>query len=168
MGKARSGHAFLSSTQQTKRQNDSYPSGMSGPSVPIRVPVTVYTCGHSTRSFDELTDLLRRNGITLLVDVRAIPRSRFYPHFNRSYLEQHLPIPYLWREHLGGKNAKSVPKEVFDAGIGELLALAAEEKVCIMCSERSPTPTKHRPEGCHRWNAIAPALIDRGARVVHL
>lgn len=132
------------------------------------MPVTVYTCGHSTRSFDELVTLLRANGITLLVDVRAIPRSRFYPHFNKSYLERHLPIPYLWREALGGKNAATVPKPVFDAAIDELLALAATEKVCIMCSERSPTPTKWRPEGCHRWNAIAPALIARGASVAHL
>lgn len=132
------------------------------------MPVTVHTCGHSTRPFEELVALLRRHGITLLVDVRAIPRSRFYPHFNRSYLEEHLPVKYLWREELGGKNAKTVPQAAFDAGIDELMALAEKETVCIMCSERSPTPTKSRPEGCHRWNRIAPALIAKGATVVHI
>lgn len=112
--------------------------------------------------------MLRRNGITLLVDVRSIPRSRFYPHFNKSYLEAHLPMRYLWREELGGKNAKNVPQAAFDAGIEELIALADTDVACIMCSERSPTPTKWRPEGCHRWNRITPALVAKGARVVHL
>lgn len=132
------------------------------------MPATVYTCGHSTRSFSELVELLRRNGVTLLVDVRAIPRSRFYPHFNKSYLEERLPVRYLWREELDGKNAKTVPQEAFDAGIDELISLSEKDVVCIMCSERSPTPTTSRPEGCHRWNRIAPALIAKGAKVVHV
>jgi uncharacterized protein (DUF488 family) len=128
----------------------------------------VYTCGHSTRPFEELVGLLRGNGITLLVDVRAIPRSRFYPHFNKSYLETHLPVRYAWREELGGKNAKTVSPAAFEAAVDWLAGVAATETVCIMCSERSPGPTKSRPEGCHRWNRIAPALEARGVRVKHL
>lgn len=129
----------------------------------------LFTCGHSTRTFDELTDLLQRHGITVLVDVRAIPRSRFYPHFNKSFFEKHLPMKYRWMgDSLGGKNADLIPRDVFEKGIEELMRISKEETVCIMCSEREPTPTKWRKTGCHRWFSIAPALQAKGADIVHI
>jgi uncharacterized protein (DUF488 family) len=39
----------------------------------------VLTIGHSTRPLDEFTHLLRAHGVTLLVDVRTVPRSRKNP-----------------------------------------------------------------------------------------
>ena len=133
------------------------------------MPLRIFTCGHSTRSFEDLVHLLQQNGITLLVDVRAIPRSRFYPHFNKFYLEQHLPMKYLWRgEFLGGKNAKLIPPEMFQAGIDELIEVSKTDVVCIMCSEREPGPTKWRKEGCHRWTTIAPTLQKKGVEMTHL
>ena len=53
------------------------------------VPVPVVTVGHSTRSLDELLDLLRRYGVRRVVDVRSMPRSRKNPQFNR----EHVPEP---------------------------------------------------------------------------
>jgi uncharacterized protein (DUF488 family) len=129
---------------------------------------TIYTIGHSVRPFEELVEILQRNGVTLLADVRAMPRSRFHPWFNRSYLEKNLPLKYQWFEALGGKNAKEIPPELFAHGIAELMHLADRETVCIMCSEREPTPTKWRKEGCHRWHTLTPALQKAGAKVVHL
>ncbi len=43
---------------------------------------TVLTIGHSTRSLETFISLLKANGVTRLVDVRTIPRSRFNPQFN--------------------------------------------------------------------------------------
>ena len=40
---------------------------------------TFFTIGHSNRSVDELVALLRAANVTLLVDVRTIPRSRPNP-----------------------------------------------------------------------------------------
>ncbi len=129
----------------------------------------IFTCGHSTRSFKELTDLLQSHGVTLLVDVRAIPKSRFYPWFNRTYLEKNLPVKYLWRgDCLGGKNADLIPPQIFEAGIRELVALSATATVCIMCSERVPGPTRARKSGCHRWFSLTPALQKHGVEVVHI
>jgi uncharacterized protein (DUF488 family) len=129
----------------------------------------IFTCGHSTRSFQDLIELLQPHGITLLVDVRAIPRSRFHPWFNQKYLETHLPLKYLWKgDILGGKNAHLIPEAEFERGIQELIELSKTETVCIMCSEGQPTPTKWRKEGCHRWYAITPTLEQRGIDVVHL
>jgi uncharacterized protein (DUF488 family) len=70
---------------------------------------TIYTIGHSTRSFDELVAALRAHGIGTLVDIRAFPMSRRMPHFNRASLEAELPkhgIRYVWMEELGGRRKK--------------------------------------------------------------
>jgi hypothetical protein len=129
----------------------------------------LYTCGHSTRPFADLVALLQGHGVTLLVDVRAVPRSRFYPQYNRGFLEKNLPMRYRWMgDALGGKNADQVPPAVFAAAIDELAALTGTETVCIMCSEREPTPTKWRPSGCHRWYSITPAVERKGVAVTHL
>nr|MBP9503412.1 DUF488 family protein [Promineifilum sp.] len=36
----------------------------------------IYTIGHSTRSLEEFIALLREHGVTLVADVRTVPRSR--------------------------------------------------------------------------------------------
>ena len=70
---------------------------------------TLYTIGHSTRSFDELVAALKTHGVGTLVDIRAFPMSRRMPHFNREFLEVELPkhvIRYEWMKELGGHRKK--------------------------------------------------------------
>jgi uncharacterized protein (DUF488 family) len=70
---------------------------------------TLYTIGHSTRTFDELARALRAHGVSTLVDIRAFPMSRRMPHFNRESLEVELPkrgIRYVWMKELGGHRKK--------------------------------------------------------------
>jgi len=70
---------------------------------------TLYTVGHSTRSFDELVEALRAHCIATLVDIRSFPMSRRSPHFNREALEKTLPdagIRYVWIKELGGRRKK--------------------------------------------------------------
>src|SRR4029077_18280498 len=58
----------------------------------------VHTVGHSTRTLDQLVELLALNGVQLLVDVRSAPGSRRMPYFARASLEVALPenaIAYL-------------------------------------------------------------------------
>ena len=52
---------------------------------------TLYAIGHSTRSFDKFIEILRAHGITMLADVRMIPKSRRNPQFNREALAGELP-----------------------------------------------------------------------------
>jgi hypothetical protein len=40
-----------------------------------------YTIGHGRRPIGELVDLLREVGVTLLADVRSMPRSRANPQY---------------------------------------------------------------------------------------
>ncbi len=70
---------------------------------------TLYTIGHSTRTFDELATALRAHGVSMLVDIRAFPMSRRMPHFNRESLDVELPkrgIRYVWMKELGGHRKK--------------------------------------------------------------
>lgn len=46
-----------------------------------RVETALYTVGHSNRSAEEFTGLLRGNGVEVLADVRKLPGSNKYPHF---------------------------------------------------------------------------------------
>src|SRR4051812_9929556 len=67
---------------------------------------TIYTVGHSTRSFEDFVRVLRSFEIEAVADVRLIPKSRRYPHFADEYLAGHLPrhgIAYLPFKQLGGR-----------------------------------------------------------------
>jgi uncharacterized protein DUF488 len=106
----------------------------------------LYTIGHSTRSTAQLLELLREAGITTLVDVRTIPRSRHNPQFDQAALEAALARAGLEYRHvkalgglrrprkdsvnLGWRNASfrgyadHVQTEEFARALAELEALA--------------------------------------------
>ncbi|MEO8603795.1 MAG: DUF488 family protein [bacterium] len=142
----------------------------------------IYTIGHSTRTLDELVALLRASGISVLADIRTIPRSRHNPQFNGDALRSALPPRHLHYVHLprlGGlrRARKDSPNtawrndsfrgfadymstEDFAAGIEELGALTAKGTVALMCAEAVPWR-------CHR-SLVADALTARGAHVEHI
>ncbi|NJD64686.1 MAG: DUF488 domain-containing protein [Chloroflexi bacterium] len=69
----------------------------------------LYTVGHSNHTADDLLDLLRRNGISVVVDVRSSPFSRYCPQFNREQLARHCAgkLRYVWMgDSLGGRPAE--------------------------------------------------------------
>jgi hypothetical protein len=143
----------------------------------------IYTIGHSTRTVDELAEMLRAHNITTLVDIRTIRRSRANPQFNGDVLGAAIaPIAYTAIPALGGRRGK--PKEPptlandawqvsafrnyadyaltpeFDTGLDELLAIAKREPVAIMCAEAVWWR-------CHR-RIVADHLLARGIPVTHL
>lgn len=146
------------------------------------MPELVMTIGHSTRTSEELVDELKSHGVELLVDVRTVPRSRTNPQFNMDVLIDFLPthkISYKHMKALGGlRKAKADSKntvwenasfrgyadymetEAFREGIDELLEMAADKRVAIMCSEAVWWR-------CHR-SMIADALVARGISVEHI
>jgi uncharacterized protein (DUF488 family) len=144
--------------------------------------VTLYTIGHSTRPIDAFLALLARSEIARLVDVRAFPGSRRHPHFSREALAHTLQaagVAYLHRSSLGGR--RRLPAEAppsawrnesfqayalymrtpeFHAALDELIALGADARTVIMCSEAVPWR-------CHR-SLISDALTARGITVEHI
>jgi uncharacterized protein (DUF488 family) len=145
-------------------------------------PARLFTIGHSTRSFEELLGLLKREGVSHLVDVRAFPTSARHPHFNRSHLERALPehlVRYTHFPALGGRRkvrrdshntlwrnagfrgyADYMETREFDQALDELLQAAAAEPTAIMCAEAVPWR-------CHR-SLISDAATARGVEVRHI
>lgn len=143
-------------------------------------PITVYTIGHSDHTTEAFLALLLQHGITLLADVRSQPYSQWVPQFNRENLSrdvQDAGIRYAFLgDALGGRPkdrrfydpGESHPNYErlaaspdYLAGIEQLLQLAAQQRVAILCSEGD----YHK---CHRGLLITPTLLARGARVLHI
>lgn len=60
----------------------------------------IYTVGHSNREIDEFLQLLQNNKIEVLVDVRKLPGSKKYPHFNQDQLSISLSSADILYVHL--------------------------------------------------------------------
>lgn len=142
----------------------------------------VLTVGHSTKPLETFLDLLRAHGVTHLVDVRTVPRSRHNPQFNRETLPKALSqadISYTHMAELGGlrHTRRDSPNRgwrnvsfrgfadymwtpEFAAGLERLLETATHERTAIMCAEAVPWR-------CHR-SLIADALVVRNVTVEHI
>lgn len=142
----------------------------------------IMTIGHSTRSFEELLELLKANQVTMLVDVRSIPRSRTNPQFNKETLSESLPehgIHYVHLTELGGLRhtrrdshntiwqnpsfrgfADYMETEPFGDGIETIVHLAKRNTIALMCSEAVWWR-------CHR-SMIADELVAEGYPVEHI
>ena len=138
----------------------------------------VLTIGHSTRTLEEFIGLLQAHGVTRVVDVRTVPRSRHNPQFNKSSLPRELKKAGLGYVHLPGlgglchakrdsinmgwRNASFrgyadyMQTPEFAQSLEELIRLAKQERIAIMCAEAVPWR-------CHR-SLIADALLVRGIR----
>lgn len=125
--------------------------------------VTVYTIGHSNHPLARFLALLGDAGIETVVDVRSVPWSRRWPWFRKRELAAALAAQgcrYRWLgESLGGRPG---PRGAdVDTGLATLLEWAAAGRTAIMCAEADPAR-------CHRGTRLAPALLARRVRVVHL
>lgn len=138
----------------------------------------LHTIGHSNHPIERFLGLLQGQGVTVLADVRSIPQSRFAPQFRQAALRASLNqagIGYVWLgEGLGGKpKDKSLWRDgvpdfqrmaaspAFRAGLEQLKALMAEQRVAIMCAEREP-------KDCHRARLVAPELAREGLDIGHI
>jgi len=148
-----------------RRKADAMPTAESSP--------IILTLGHSTRTLDEFIRLLQAHGVSRVVDVRTVPRSRHNPQFNKASLPRALKKAGLGYVHLPGlgglRHAKRDSLNVgwrnasfrgfadymqtpeFEQSLEELIQLATEERVALMCAEAVPWR-------CHR-SLIADALL---------
>lgn len=142
----------------------------------------IFTIGHSARTLEVFIRLLKENGVTMVADIRTIPRSRYNPQFNQESLPSALKeadIGYIHIARLGGlrhprpdspnggwRNASFrgfadyMQTADFEEGLRELAGLAEKETVVLMCAEAVPWR-------CHR-SLIADALLVRGIKVEHI
>jgi uncharacterized protein (DUF488 family) len=48
--------------------------------------LVIWTIGHSNRSIEAFIELLKKHEIEQIFDVRTLPGSKKYPHFNKEEL----------------------------------------------------------------------------------
>ena len=142
----------------------------------------IVTIGHSTRTAEQFLGLLQAHGVTLIADVRTIPRSRRHPHFTADALAAFLQVHGIAYEHFPGLGGLRKPRAdspntgwrhpsfrayadhmataEFGAAIAELLSVARNHRVAVTCAEAQPWR-------CHR-QLIADALVAREVEVRHI
>lgn len=142
----------------------------------------VWTIGHSIRPIDEFLSLLSAHKIQLLIDIRAFPGSRRYPHFNKENLSATLnehDIDYKHMAGLGGRRKPDVNSvnvawrhpsfrayadymqtSEFSENIDVLESLASRHRTAYMCSEAPWWK-------CHRA-LVSDFLKVRGWEVLHI
>jgi uncharacterized protein (DUF488 family) len=143
----------------------------------------LWTIGHSTRPIEDFVGALGANEIKMIADVRALPGSKRYPHFNKENLADSLSAHGIAYEHfpeLGGRRkpnpnstntawrnasfrgyADYMEAEEFRKGVNRLVDLASEiGPTAIMCAEAVWWR-------CHRA-LISDFLKVRGIEVTHI
>jgi uncharacterized protein (DUF488 family) len=148
---------------------------------PSDVPL-VLTIGHSTHALTAFIHMLQGHDVTMVADVRTVPRSRHNPQFNRDTLPQALAAAGIGYVHLAGLGGWRSPRPAspnqgwrspgfqgyadymltpeFERHLQALLELARRERLTLMCAEAVPWR-------CHR-SLIADALLVRGIAVEHI
>jgi uncharacterized protein (DUF488 family) len=142
----------------------------------------LWTIGHSTRSLAEFVAALHSQQIEALADVRTLPGSRRFPHFDQAPLTAALHAEGIAYQHfpdLGGRRkpkadsrntawrhpafrayADHMETPEFARAIERLVALALAKRTAIMCAEAVWWR-------CHR-SLIADYLKPRGWTVLHI
>jgi len=142
----------------------------------------IFTLGHSIRSFEDTLALLKEHKLTLLADVRAVPRSRRNPQYDSDAFAKALAqerIAYRHMPMLGGMRkpnpdspnqglkeesfrgfADYMQTPEFETALEVLMELAQGNRTAYMCAEAKPLE-------CHRC-LISDALTARGVEVRHI
>lgn len=143
----------------------------------------ILTVGHSAHPAATFAALLEDGGVDLLVDIRRYPVSRRHPQFRRDEIERWLPprgVAYRFAgDRLGGGRgdhprslhpaldpgfagyAHHMASSQFTTGVREIISLATERVVALMCAESDPTR-------CHRWLLSDALVLLHDTPVVHL
>lgn len=143
---------------------------------------TIWTVGHSTNTLEEFVQILKLASIEIVADVRSLPGSRKFPHFNKENLSASLKtnnMDYIHIKKLGerrkvNKNSTNdawrhpafrgfadyMETDSFQTGLEELISMAQFQRTAIMCAEALWWR-------CHR-SMISDSLKLNSWKVLHL
>jgi uncharacterized protein (DUF488 family) len=144
----------------------------------MAVERVVFTIGHSTHPREFFLNLLLRQYITALGDVRSVPYSRLNPQFNREPLKEAVRphgIKYVFLgKELGARSEdptcyengrvqydRLARSELFTHGLERVQKGSSKYRLALMCAEREPLD-------CHRTILIARQLVTHGIGVRHI
>ena len=138
----------------------------------------IFTIGHSNHPFSRFMELIQKQDIRMVVDVRTRPYSKYTPYYSKKPLEEGLKeyqVEYVYLGNkIGGKpdNAKFYhdgellyhimeADEKYQEGLKILLELARDNRIVIMCSEEDPYH-------CHRHHLISQSLLKNNFQITHI
>lgn len=139
----------------------------------------IYTIGYAGVTIDRFVQILKNMKISLLIDVRSVPKSQYFYQFNNNLLSRilaNVDIKYEnWKDEFGarqdnlnfytdnildyGKFAKS---QQFQSGISKIKELKNRgENICLMCAEIDPI-------NCHRAILCGKEISANGINITHI
>ncbi len=139
----------------------------------------IITVGYGQDSFGAFAKRLKAAGVTVVVDVRTNPYSKYDPSYRAGEIEQHFAevgIQYRFLgDKLGGKpkdqelydsrgkilKERLIATPTFQQGLDDVIHLSANHVVAIMCGCAKSME-------CHRGKIITPALEAKNLRVQHM
>lgn len=135
----------------------------------------IFTIGHSTKPIEDFLDVLKAHGVSRLIDIRTVPRSRHNPQFNSDNLPTSLASKNIGYEHIAGlggfrRTSDKSPNKGwrnisfrgyadymqtpdFIANLEQVITISNQYTLALMCAEAVPWR-------CHR-SLVADALMVR-------
>lgn len=140
----------------------------------------LYTIGHSQHDFEYFSELLKKNSINYLLDVRSTPYSRYAEAYNREHLSglllgKNITYSYMGK-YFGARPEntdlyneegyldfeKVAQSDFFIKGMKNvILGLNRDNNIALMCTEKDPID-------CHRAILVARAFELNGVKVTHI
>lgn len=138
----------------------------------------IFSIGHSTQPVDRFIEVLKKNNINVVADVRSSPFSRFNPQFNKENIASALKtsgIKYaFFGKELGARAddpscyvkgkvqyARLAARDDFRSAIRRLINGSLDHRIALMCAEKEPLD-------CHRTILVSQALCESGCDVKHI
>jgi uncharacterized protein (DUF488 family) len=142
-------------------------------------PDAICTIGYEGGTVDAFIRALKQARVELVLDIRAAPVSR-KKGFSKNQLAAHLSDAGIGYRHLRGLGTPKFGREAARGGdverferiflahmdepealldLGEAIALAKEQPVCLLCLERDP-------EHCHRM-IVANRMVGETGQALH-
>ncbi len=142
--------------------------------------VDLYTIGYSAFDVRQMTDVLSTYGINLIIDVRSLPYSTYYPDYNKEALERFLKENSIYyRNYAQEFGAQQMEKQFFaDEGFLDFELFAKSDRflhgfkkiqanidknytISLMCAEKDPAE-------CHRSIMITRVFAKSGFFIKHI
>lgn len=139
----------------------------------------IYTIGYSSFKIEDFIQILKRNNITCVIDVRSNPFSEYFQDYNKDILEKKLKkenIMYRnYKKEFGARQEEPsfYPKgyldfdlftksEQFNEGVLKIAkGIEMGFSFVLMCAEKDPIT-------CHRNIMVAKAFKERGYNIKHI
>lgn len=139
-----------------------------------------FTIGHSVNDIEYFINLLKKNKINCIVDVRSTPYSKIASQYNKEILKEILKKNKITYLHFGKEfgarrkdpflldengivDFESVRKsDIFKIGVERIKeGIKKKFKIALMCSEKEPFD-------CHRFALVSRGLEDNGINIHHI